>query len=230
MAVAVANVTTTTLGSGSDVAFSQPASLAAGDLMVAWISCGGTPGTPWTPPPVGWTQILTNFGTLCYLNCWWKIATSTDVSAWDGTFTMANSPAAIGHLYRITGAHATTPIDTSPDAVQTGNDTAHTTNAINPSAANCLFIACWGSDDGADLSFTWDGNYSGNATENYNTTDALNMASSYRVASGTPTNETATINSSTSHDGELAIMAVAPVAAAGANPLAGKLSLLGVGI
>lgn len=107
---AFGSVASATAAAATQVTVTKPASLAAGDLMVAFITEGNSSGTPDTPS--GWTLIgsavdIGSAGNDTF--CFAKIASAGDAAASDFTFTYSGSNTRIeGILYRITGTFAST--------------------------------------------------------------------------------------------------------------------------
>lgn len=107
---AFGSVASATASSATSVVITKPSSLAAGDLMVAFITEGNSGGTPNTPS--GWTLItdINDIGvggvdTFCFA----KIADAGDAAASNFTFSYSGSNTNIeGILYRITGTFAST--------------------------------------------------------------------------------------------------------------------------
>lgn len=133
----MASVASTGVSPGADsttCVITKPASLAAGNLMIAAITKPAA-ATDVAPPNVGW--VVMHRGTYH----WWfsKIADSSDVAASNFTFTLNSSGSNIGVIARITGFNAAVHMG---DVVSAGSSG---TNAVSPTvtfkSANSLLIA-----------------------------------------------------------------------------------------
>jgi hypothetical protein len=129
-----------------------PASIAVGDLLVAFIFMHNT-GTVSTRPS-GWANWITqNEGTDETLIVEWKIAEAGDVGA--STFTWTTSAAAAGPeiCLRITG-HNATPLDVL-NSGSSPNGTSHTTPNITTTVTDTLVLSIFGQDESS--AGTWSG-------------------------------------------------------------------------
>lgn len=79
-----------------------PSGTAVGDLLVAMVTNGGA-ASPQTPP-TGWTSLSSSGSSQAH----WKIADSGDLASLVFTFAASRNCGIV--IYRITGAHATTPV------------------------------------------------------------------------------------------------------------------------
>lgn len=119
-------------GGGLALTLSAPASVAAGDLLIAGISLTGSTSLINTAQvPAGWTLIAPqDNSTVLGMASYWKIATASDVSA-SYLWRFTSSVRAVGGIMRFTGADTTNPIDVA-DGVP-GSDTSSPFNVIAPS-------------------------------------------------------------------------------------------------
>lgn len=107
MAVPVWQSTTTATGTMGTISLSLPASTAVGDLLMAHFSCGGAvTATGWTS---SFTSAANGFGT--FNSMLYRVANGSEASP--VVFTIAGSASGSGAMGRITGAHPTTPLDTT---------------------------------------------------------------------------------------------------------------------
>ncbi len=79
-----------------------PSGTALGDLLVAMVTNGGAASTQ--TPPSGWTSLSSSGSSQAH----WKIADSGDLGSLVFTFAALRNCGIV--IYRITGAHATTPV------------------------------------------------------------------------------------------------------------------------
>lgn len=189
-----------------------PSGLAAGDLMIVSMSIYNSSGTP-VPSASGFTLGTTkvsNAGNM-YVAYLWKVATAGDVSA--GSTTLACTNVVGSNLDwacdRITGAHATTPIDT--DSGNQGNSTTPTTATLTTAVNNeMLWIASYAFGSGYSAYFT-------GGTENNAVFPGEGNGSVPRPTSGA----TGAISATLSGAGEAwSVIAVAIAPSAGGGPAA----------
>lgn len=125
----------------SSVVITKPVSTVVGDLLIAVINTQNTISSA----PSGWTK-LTNktdsVGSNIYL--YYVIATSTEVSATDFTWSASSNHMA-GGILRITGDFHSSPFDiySSDDDVSTTTPTY--TETITPQTPDSLLLLCVGS-------------------------------------------------------------------------------------
>jgi len=88
---------------------SKPGGTAAGDLLIAALATDGDSAPSFTPP-AGWTQVSvgTSANTKVSLGVWWKIATSSEPSQYN--FTWSGGEEAYGWISRFTGHDPSSPI------------------------------------------------------------------------------------------------------------------------
>lgn len=144
MAFPVVATSANAAGNGS-VTITKPASLAVGDMMLAWVSCGSySNGNARGGAPDGTWNILyeDSGGGVFAFGSYWKIATSTDVAASNFTFCSGSSDRCAGGILRITGTDPT-PILTSNHGLASSSASALSAG-ITPSK-QCLFVMLVGS-------------------------------------------------------------------------------------
>lgn len=156
MAVAYQSHTAASIGStATQVAVSHPSSLAAGDLMVAFISTLDGNATidvisGWTAASIGETSTAAS-GTTLRTRILYKVATGTDVSNGSTTFTFAATSDFFGaSIHRITGQNPVTAIDAV--AAGSSENTANPSFAtgITPTYASELYLFCVAGAAGGD--------------------------------------------------------------------------------
>lgn len=130
---------------GTSVVVTKPTGLAAGDLMVAFVTEGNSGGTPSTPS--GWTLItnindigLSGVDTYCFA----KIADAGDAAASNFTFSYSGTSTSIeAILYRITGTFASTNniyAFASDNAGSEVSDVFDFSPGLTPNVASSLLI------------------------------------------------------------------------------------------
>lgn len=127
----------TSFTSTSSWVANAPAGIASGDLLLA-IFALGTHGGAFTGPS-GWTEGPREWTAAPYLHCWWKIAGGSEPSTY--AFTAAGSRSGRVNIHRISGADATSPINTSTSvnlSSATGNPL--TLSSVTPTADDCLYF------------------------------------------------------------------------------------------
>lgn len=138
-ASAVASQTTTV---------AKPAGVAVGDLLLIFFQ--SDTGTD-SPTLSGWTKVQGTYtsGSSRRLGFFWKIATSTEVSASSFTLTGSFTTGVYTELVccRYTGAHATTPINVS--GIGTATQATATAAAITTTQTNCLDVCLMCFDGGS---------------------------------------------------------------------------------
>lgn len=128
-----AATTTNFATSVTAMSVSLPTSIAAGDLLLAFVEVRNS-GT-WTLPS-GWTQLITQLGgggSVGQGTVFYKIAAGTEGSS--ASWTASVSTTGTWHTRKITGWHGTTP----PEATSTSGDSS----SANPPS----LTPSWGSDD-----------------------------------------------------------------------------------
>lgn len=116
-----------------------PASVAAGDLLVAQVVAVSAAGGVVTAHPSGYTEIRTDSigsvpgrrSTLA-----WKLATASEGST--HTWTITSAVDATVTITRITGAHSTAPVDDHSGTTITATTIVST--AVSPTSAEALLL------------------------------------------------------------------------------------------
>jgi hypothetical protein len=200
----------------------KPAGLTVGDLMIAQVVSKSS-GTAVTAPS-GWTQIRQDVsGTSVRSALFWKIATSSDTSATDFTFTTGkeSNGGAITAWY---GHDPTTPIDANNGQGNAASTTV-TSPGITPSAANCVILMICGVGDrntqsnyaiATDNPPSWTEQY--DLQTNAGSKCALALGSATRPQTSATGNGTATTSASTANVGQLVAIRSAPPSNITNNP------------
>lgn len=141
MALVVESVGTGTREAAStDLTITKPASVAVGDLLITVIGVDGGGGATLTTLS-GWTLLQNNIsGT--GIACYWRTATSADVSATDYTWSMSgNTTEMSGVILRISGQPTGSEIASSEIDTASETDTTVTfTTASAPTTSESLII------------------------------------------------------------------------------------------
>lgn len=90
---------------GTSIVVTKPTGVAVGDLLVAVVASNAKAVTP----PAGWTSGTSMTTGTVYLYQWYRVATSTDVSASNYTFSLASGDVAASML-RISGQNTRVPL------------------------------------------------------------------------------------------------------------------------
>lgn len=147
-------------GTNGDVTITKPASLAEGDLMIAFItSQTDGPGGKTHAGPSGWTklqEIVPNNGTI--LTVWGVVATSTQTAATNFSWASeAPNSNTTGIIYRITGALAFGSLAINVDSAPGYSNDYPTASfgGLTTEYDNALLLMCGaeGTDDG-DVTFS----------------------------------------------------------------------------
>jgi hypothetical protein len=166
-----ANTTTPTI--------TLPASVAAGDLLIAAMAGDGARDASW---PAGWNELADDdISTVAHFSMAYRIATGGETSVQPTVTPTERS----NHIaLRITGWHGTTPPEIS--TVATGASASPNPTGVTASwgSADNLFIAIYGMDSGTLTGYPT--NYSDNQTDNATATSAAIIALATRnLASAT---------------------------------------------
>jgi hypothetical protein len=145
MAVAFGSIATATVnstGTATSLTITKPTGLAAGDYMVAIFGYSGNTN-PWAL--TGWTSVLNpNDTSARVLNILVKVASASDASASDFTFTISSGAEpnnVCGALLRITGnLFSGTANVVASDNDVSGAASPSYTGGVTPGAANTLLI------------------------------------------------------------------------------------------
>lgn len=148
MAVAVATVGGPDRNTASqDIVITKPTGTAVGDLLLAHMARQDNDQTSRTwSGPAGWTSAVDVQGndtgaSSSGLAVFWKVATSTETAASNFTFSVGTaSDTLAGAMYRITGAHGTTPVSASSSGFVNNDETPTFTVTITPHANSMIFL------------------------------------------------------------------------------------------
>jgi hypothetical protein len=134
----IANSAGTVLN-GTAPSHTIPAGWSAGDLCIAFVRCGGR---TITARPTGWANVneARGAGENIYVE-WMKLA-SGDLGATQ-TWTLSNTADNQVTFFRITGQHATTPIDVTTATSEGSSSATHTSPSVTTTANDCLILRCW---------------------------------------------------------------------------------------
>jgi hypothetical protein len=200
--------------SATSVPLTHPASLAAGDLMLAYFLDHALADTSaLSAEPSGWSAAVRQRVNVADNDCtqWWswKVATAGDVAAGSSTWTF--SAAQAWHtpgVIRYTGADTTSPINQSAvNAPAAGS--SQPTSSVTPTVDNCLIAAFFGLGSG---SATW--TLDASLTSRYNASLQSLVITCGDVIQ--PTAAAVTKTSTTS--GQAATMLIAAIMPLGATP------------
>lgn len=118
----------------------KPTGVALGNLLIASIS---READVTITPPSGWTLIKETAGNFAHtLTSYKKIATATEVSATDFTFTLSSAVNNIGGMLRLSGARATVTYDT--EATTSDNSVSFSPGAMG---THNLYVVVGGSNN-----------------------------------------------------------------------------------
>jgi len=113
------NVTSATVTSGTSLVVNKPGNVADGDYFVALIHYSISAGTMSTPS--GWTQQQGENTSRSFYVFTKPIPVASSESATDYTWNMTGGAGRLcGLITRVTGAHASTPLDANGTATTTG--------------------------------------------------------------------------------------------------------------
>jgi hypothetical protein len=128
----------------TQVTVSPPASITAGNLLLANISINGGNQANVTAPS-GWTQILrTDNDTNISIVSYYKITTASEPSNY--TWSIDHQTTAKGEISQYSGINSSNPIDTSSG--NSGFGTLATTTPVTTSSANEQIVTLFGVDVG----------------------------------------------------------------------------------
>jgi len=163
-------VGTSTIGGSTAYTITAPASIASGDLLVAYLF--GAPGAGQalvTAVPAGWIRLdssINVLGTGEFNELYYKIAGAGDVGAGSYTWTTNINVFGSGSITRFTGVDTTSPFANPPYAL-VSNVTNHSGGTNVPLCDDTLAVAYIGASSGAFSSsigterydFSGQGNY-----------------------------------------------------------------------
>ena len=152
-APSVRSSATGTVAAGTDVVISQPAGLAAGDLMLAAIADRGA-ATDTITPPSGWTVVVDQArGSVGRMIVYSKVATGSEPASY--TFTCSSTNTQAGAIVALRNA---TAVDASAGATATVATGLHTCPTVTAAGGNELAVRIVATAVGAlPLSWTWPG-------------------------------------------------------------------------
>jgi len=153
----------------TDSVISMPASVASGDLLLAFIATDSAAGANTWDTAGGWVVLVDEAGTGFQFSVAYKIAAGGETST---TVTHAAERGCYLSA-RITGWHGTTPPEIATAA--TGDSTTPDPPDFNPAGwgtEDTLWFALFGADQSTDPLpvTTWPTNYGSNQTENHDVT------------------------------------------------------------
>src|SRR5690606_9689461 len=140
-----------TTGSSADVTVTAPATVQAGDLLLAHVAFDGRDMPAITSVPAGWTLIADDDdGNTVYGGWWYRIAQAGDASA-SWVFTgNGNSEEWIAHCVRVTGHHPGIPINAYAVSPHTGMSSGPWISpAVVTDVDDCLIIYSLARDGGS---------------------------------------------------------------------------------
>lgn len=128
---------------GGSVTVTKPTGLAAGDLMVAFVTVLNLTSAPDTPS--GWTAVTNVTTSGRYVQLFAKVADSSDAAASNFTFTHGTGSAELHVLlYRVTGTFTSAANIYATAAAVAGSEPSSNvfryTNGITPNTASSLLI------------------------------------------------------------------------------------------
>lgn len=196
----------TDTATATPITVNKPASVAAGDLLIALIgiTVTGPAATPSVTTPAGWTSIrattVNGAANTTHGNSFYRIADGTEGANFSFTFAAGGGTVSrvTGEIHRLIAADTTTPINVSADATLLGS--ALNPDPVSPSVTttsiNCLVFA-WLVHDHLALSQTHTEPASHTETTDFQATNTGNIVSSttdWRVFASAGATGTATHN------------------------------------
>jgi hypothetical protein len=198
MAIAVGSTSNTpTYGTRTNSTIVAPSGIANGNLLVAVLHVGDASALPALAitPPAGWTEVTNSPAAQAKadpytiaIHIFYKVA-----SGESGNYTFSHSTAETeGFMYRLTGTHATTPIDVAPGAMAAtivggaGVENGKTTNYASVTTVT----------DGASLLFAesvWDAPGAGTISGSTPTIAVRRTGTISLISDGTQTTAGATV-------------------------------------
>jgi hypothetical protein len=126
---------------------SAPASIAAGDLLLAGFTVDGNPSV--VSPPADWTPILRNGGSGLGTHTYYKVATASEPASY--TWTFGESRRAAGGIIRYTGVDTSNPIVTSAGGTA-GSSSEVIAPTVTTTADDTLIVSFFGINDNRTFS------------------------------------------------------------------------------
>lgn len=195
----------------SPIAHTIPAGWSAGDLVIALLY---TSSRTVTGVPSGWAA-ADDSTTLAFnkIYAYWKVLVSGDLGA-SQSWTLSANPSASRIVFiRITGAHATTPINSSDGTADGSSGTTHVSPEVTSSVNDCLILRMMVNGGQATTASSGD-----TGSKEYEVTSTPGMSvweSSKATAGGTGT---ATYTTTANRQFAYITLAIAPAAGASGNP------------
>src|SRR5690606_17083257 len=140
-----------TTGSSADVTVTAPATVQAGDLLLAHVAFDGRDMPAITSVPAGWTLIADDDdGNTVYGGWWYRIAQAGDASASWVFIGNGNSEEWIAHCVRVTGHHPSIPINAYAVSPHSGMSSGPWISpAVTTTVDDCLIIYSLARDGGS---------------------------------------------------------------------------------
>lgn len=138
----------------SSVQILNPAGLAAGDLMVAFLS-QNDPGSPMVSTATGWTSVLTQTynsgGSIVGVAVYYRFATAADISNGSFTFSFRSSRRSAGAILAFRGVDTGNPVNASASQGN-ASSTSLTAPSITTTALDTMLVALYGNAQGSNTS------------------------------------------------------------------------------
>lgn len=227
------------VGNSDLLTLTTPASVAVGDTGLILVgSDQNTSVAQWddaTLKPPGFTFIKTvgTVGTLAHCAAFWRIADGTEGATID--VPSAAGADYFGWYLRVTGAHATAPIDVvGAETLTTADSLTHAIAGTTTTVADCLAFYLLSFDGGDGDPFSVAGTGWSQSAEIESGTGGANASGCWgtRAMTSAGATGTATVTSSSADSSGAFQFAIAPAAGGGAAPfikLAGSGGLVGPG-
>lgn len=152
MAFPVVASSTNNTATSTTLTLSKPSGVGVGDLLI--LLCGSAHATGFNTAPDGWTLINHASTTGKSTAAYWRIADGSEASTTD--VTQGSSVAAWGFYLRVTGAHATTPID-AVGADVGSTDWTWSVTQCTTSVAECYVVGVFGTSGYGGINHGWSG-------------------------------------------------------------------------
>lgn len=144
MAIAFRAGTSIAVASGnSPLLLTKPTGLTEGDVMIAIVG-GANDYT--TTNSAGFTELFDTFnaeGNQVQMGVYYKVATASDVSATDFSFTTSSGADMAGCLLAFSGVDNTDPIGGSNGTTSATDSSNPSFTGFTPDGANCMYIMAW---------------------------------------------------------------------------------------
>lgn len=214
--VTASNATTVTDVTGTTLTITKPSGVASGDLLVAFVHVSGSPTLT---PPSGWTLIdsVTNAFGVGTLYAFRFMAGGSEPASYSWTWT--GSQYSCGGIYRVTGADATTPINTSAKSAPASGAT-QVSPSVTTTTADCLILRAISCERTATSPYSWPSStkdFDLKGTAAFDAT-SLSAARASQASAGATGTETVTLSGS--RPCSLITLAIAPVAGGSILPQA----------